>query len=49
MLNDACRRAIAAVVILCGLVTSTLLNMAVVPALYLRFARPATGAAGLTQ
>lgn len=29
-----------AIVILCGLVTSTFLNMAVVPALYLRFARP---------
>ncbi|MEW5982545.1 MAG: efflux RND transporter permease subunit [Acidobacteriota bacterium] len=28
-----------AIVILCGLVTSTLLNMAVVPALYLRFGR----------
>jgi Cu/Ag efflux pump CusA len=26
-----------AIVILCGLVTSTLLNMIVVPALYLRF------------
>jgi Cu/Ag efflux pump CusA len=30
-----------AIVILCGLVTSTLLNMIVVPALYLRFATPA--------
>jgi Cu/Ag efflux pump CusA len=38
-----------AIVILCGLVSSTLLNMAVVPALYLRFAPPAAGAADLTQ
>jgi len=30
-----------AIVILCGLVTSTLLNMVVVPALYLRYGRPA--------
>ncbi|HEX9792547.1 MAG TPA: efflux RND transporter permease subunit [Planctomycetota bacterium] len=30
-----------ALVILCGLVSSTLLNMVVVPALYLRFGRPA--------
>ncbi len=29
-----------AIVILCGLVTSTLLNMAVVPALYLRYGQP---------
>ena len=29
-----------AVVILCGLITSTLLNMFVVPALYLRYGRP---------
>jgi Cu/Ag efflux pump CusA len=29
-----------AIVILCGLTTSTLLNMLVVPALYLRYARP---------
>jgi Cu/Ag efflux pump CusA len=28
-----------AVVILCGLITSTLLNMFVVPALYLRYGR----------
>jgi Cu/Ag efflux pump CusA len=31
-----------AIVILCGLTTSTLLNMVVVPALYLRYARPST-------
>jgi Cu/Ag efflux pump CusA len=30
-----------AIVILCGLITSTLLNMLVVPALYLKFAAPA--------
>jgi Cu/Ag efflux pump CusA len=30
-----------AIVILCGLTTSTLLNMVVVPTLYLRYARPA--------
>jgi Cu/Ag efflux pump CusA len=30
-----------AIVILCGLITSTLLNMVVVPTLYLRFGRPA--------
>jgi Cu/Ag efflux pump CusA len=30
-----------AIVILCGLTTSTLLNMFVVPTLYLRYARPA--------
>jgi CzcA family heavy metal efflux pump len=30
-----------AIVILCGLMTSTLLNMVVVPTLYLRYARPA--------
>ena len=29
-----------AIVILCGLTTSTLLNMFVVPTLYLRYARP---------
>jgi Cu/Ag efflux pump CusA len=29
-----------AIVILCGLTTSTLLNMVVVPTLYLRYARP---------
>lgn len=33
-----------AIVILCGLTTSTFLNMAVVPALYLRFGRPSTDA-----
>jgi len=32
-----------AIVILCGLATSTLLNMFVVPTLYLRYGRPATG------
>ena len=32
-----------AIVILCGLMTSTLLNMAVVPAMYLRYGRPASG------
>jgi Cu/Ag efflux pump CusA len=31
-----------AIVILCGLTTSTLLNMVVVPTLYLRYARPST-------
>jgi hypothetical protein len=30
-----------AIVILCGLMTSTLLNMVVVPTMYLRYARPA--------
>jgi Cu/Ag efflux pump CusA len=30
-----------AIVILCGLMTSTLLNMIVVPTLYLRYGRPA--------
>jgi Cu/Ag efflux pump CusA len=30
-----------AIVILCGLMTSTLLNMVVVPTLYLRYGRPA--------
>jgi len=30
-----------AIVILCGLTTSTLLNMVVVPTLYLRYGRPA--------
>jgi CzcA family heavy metal efflux pump len=34
-----------AIVILCGLTTSTLLNMFVVPALYLRFGRPSEAAA----
>ena len=34
-----------AVVILGGLVTSTLLNLFVVPSLYLRFGRPRTGRA----
>jgi Cu/Ag efflux pump CusA len=29
-----------AIVILCGLVTSTFLNMAVVPSLYFRYGRP---------
>jgi hypothetical protein len=29
-----------AIVILCGLMTSTLLNMVVVPTMYLRYARP---------
>ena len=33
-----------AIVILGGLITSTLLNLFVVPSLYLRFARPQTGA-----
>ena len=33
-----------AIVILGGLITSTLLNLAVVPSLYLRFGRPAHGA-----
>ena len=32
-----------AIVILCGLMTSTLLNMAVVPAMYLRYGRPSSG------
>lgn len=35
-----------AIVILCGLMTSTLLNMIVVPTLYLRFAKPAQRAEG---
>ena len=35
-----------AIVILCGLVTSTLLNMIVVPALYLRYGAPAAHAPG---
>ena len=35
-----------AVVILGGLFTSTLLNLFVVPALYLRFGRPATKVSG---
>jgi CzcA family heavy metal efflux pump len=33
-----------AIVILCGLMTSTLLNMVVVPTMYLRYARPSTAA-----
>lgn len=32
-----------AIVILCGLMTSTLLNMAVVPAMYLRYGKPLVG------
>ena len=32
-----------AIVILCGLITSTLLNMVVVPAMYLRYGRPERG------
>jgi Cu/Ag efflux pump CusA len=32
-----------AIVILCGLTTSTLLNMFVVPSLYLRYGQPAIG------
>jgi Cu/Ag efflux pump CusA len=32
-----------AIVILCGLTTSTLLNMVVVPAMYLRYGRPTRG------
>ena len=35
-----------AIVILCGLVTSTALNLVVVPALYLKFGRPLTTQAG---
>jgi Cu/Ag efflux pump CusA len=35
-----------AIVILCGLITSTLLNMIVVPALYLRYGVPASQASG---
>ena len=37
-----------AVVILGGLVTSTILNLFVVPALYLRFGRPALGGESLS-
>jgi Cu/Ag efflux pump CusA len=37
-----------AIVILCGLTTSTVLNMAVVPTLYLRYGRPRQGAEDLT-
>jgi Cu/Ag efflux pump CusA len=33
-----------AIVILCGLTTSTVLNMVVLPALYLKYGRPVTGA-----
>jgi Cu/Ag efflux pump CusA len=36
-----------AMVILFGLLSSMLLNMLVVPALYLRFGRPVNGAAGV--
>jgi Cu/Ag efflux pump CusA len=32
-----------AIVILCGLMTSTLLNMAVVPAMYLRYGKAVIG------
>ena len=32
-----------AIVILCGLTTSTLLNMVVVPAMYFRYGRPERG------
>jgi CzcA family heavy metal efflux pump len=35
-----------AIVILCGLITSTMLNMIVVPTLYLRYGRPASGEQG---
>jgi Cu/Ag efflux pump CusA len=35
-----------AIVILCGLMTSTLLNMVVVPTMYLRYGRPALRPAG---
>jgi len=35
-----------AIVILCGLVTSTLLNMVVVPTLYLRYGQPTSQARG---
>ena len=38
-----------AIVILCGLTTSTLLNMFVVPALYLRYAKPAQVHQGANQ
>ena len=36
-----------AIVILCGLMTSTLLNMVVVPAMYLRYGAPTPAGAGL--
>jgi multidrug efflux pump subunit AcrB len=36
-----------AIVILFGLLSSMLLNMLIVPALYLRFGRPASNAASL--
>jgi Cu/Ag efflux pump CusA len=35
-----------AIVILCGLITSTVLNLVVVPALYLKFGQPLTAQAG---
>ena len=35
-----------AIVILCGLTTSTLLNMVVVPTMYLRYGHPATSETG---
>ena len=35
---------LVAIVILCGLITSTLLNMIVVPTLYLRYGRQAANA-----
>jgi Cu/Ag efflux pump CusA len=35
-----------AIVILCGLVSSTLLNMVVVPTMYLRYARPSAAETG---
>ena len=38
-----------AIVILGGLITATLLNLFIVPSLYLRFARPASGAAMTAQ
>jgi Cu/Ag efflux pump CusA len=38
-----------AIVILCGLISSTLLNMAVVPTMYLRYGRPASPASEALQ
>ena len=38
-----------AIVILCGLITSMLLNMLIVPTLYLRFGKPATPTNPITQ
>lgn len=38
-----------AIVILCGLATSTILNMAVVPTLYLRYGTPAPPAPGTAR